>query len=86
MCDHCEPSQGRKFKRLNNRRIWNDRTNRNYKIRIGKSWKGNKYQNHRLMLFEHGVFVSSVRIEYCPFCGRKLHGSTKKDQQDCNPS
>lgn len=74
MCDYCEPSHGRKMGQLRNRKIWNDRLNRNYRIRIGKSWKGNKFKNHKLMLFSHQLFVASLSIDYCPFCGRRLQG------------
>lgn len=86
MCRCCEPSHRRKMPYFRIRKIWNDRKNRNYSIRIGKTWKGNKYKDYRLMLFEHGLFVATLKIQYCPFCGRKLYKENKEDQQDCNPS
>lgn len=77
MCSYCEPSHKREMQQFSNRRIYKDRYNRNYKMRIGKSWKGTKYKQHRLMLFAHDLFVATIKINYCPFCGRKLYKGVK---------
>lgn len=71
-CDYCEPAHNRKMQKLNNVKAGNRRENLSYQVRIGKSWKGHKYKNHRLMLFSHGSLESTMKINYCPLCGRKL--------------
>lgn len=68
MCQYCELSHGRKVIRI---RI---KIPNGYYIliaKIGKSWRGHKFKDHRLMIDE-GAGIGSIKINYCPFCGRKL--------------
>lgn len=68
MCQYCEPAHKRRVIRI---RI---KIPHGYYIltaKIGKSWHGQKFKDHRLMIDE-GAGVGSIRISYCPFCGRRL--------------
>jgi hypothetical protein len=44
-------------------------------VRIGKGWKGDKYKKHQFLLLDRAGVVAHIKIEYCPFCGRKLGGN-----------
>lgn len=68
MCQYCEPSHGRKMIRI---RIKTPNGYYNLIAKIGKSWRGWKFKDHRLMIDE-GSGIGSIKINYCPFCGRKL--------------
>lgn len=74
MCERCEPSHKREmpYMRSKNRPGFSKQT---FRVRIGKGLNGDKYKKHQLMLLDRAGIVASIKIEYCPFCGRKLEVS-----------